>query len=157
MMTQVKNVKHSGNISMTDVIGIARIMRPRSMSRELSGTIREILGTCQSVGCTVDGEAPHDLIEKVQKKPYALCACSPEALSAVIYCAYWHAPPRISICASRSRAAELSAHFVCFGACRRVVTPTFCYYPFRRSATASLTARTSKRDAPSRCFGRHQS
>lgn len=52
---------------MTDVIGIARIMRPRSMSRELSGTIREILGTCQSVGCTVDGESPHDLIDKVQK------------------------------------------------------------------------------------------
>lgn len=56
---------------MTDVIGIARIMRPRSMSRELSGTVREILGTCQSVGCTVDGEAPHDLIVKVRNKPYS--------------------------------------------------------------------------------------
>lgn len=61
---------------MTDVIGIARIMRPRSMSRELSGTIREILGTCQSVGCTVDGEAPHDLIDKVQRKPYSARAPS---------------------------------------------------------------------------------
>ena len=65
-MVQVKNVKHTGNISMQDVIGIARIMRPRSMSREMSGTVREILGTCQSVGCTVDGESPHDLIDKAR-------------------------------------------------------------------------------------------
>jgi len=32
------------------------------MARELSGTIKEILGTAQSVGCTVDGRAPHDII-----------------------------------------------------------------------------------------------
>lgn len=66
MLSQVKNVKHSGNMSLQDVIGIARIMRPRSMSRDMTGTVREILGTCQSVGCTVDGEAPHDLIEKAR-------------------------------------------------------------------------------------------
>ena len=37
-------------------------MRPRSMARELSGTCKEVLGTAQSVGCTVDGRAPHDVI-----------------------------------------------------------------------------------------------
>ncbi|XP_015518680.1 large ribosomal subunit protein uL11 [Neodiprion pinetum] len=60
-----KNIKHSGNLSMDEVISIARVMRPRSMSRELSGTIREILGTCQSVGCTVEGRPPHDLIDEI--------------------------------------------------------------------------------------------
>ena len=64
-------MKHTGNISLQDVIGIARIMRPRSMSRDMTGTVREILGTCQSCGCTVDGEAPHDLIDKAgHRKPY---------------------------------------------------------------------------------------
>lgn len=40
-------------------------MRPRSMARELSGTCKEILGTAQSVGCTIDGKAPHEVIEDV--------------------------------------------------------------------------------------------
>ncbi|ENN80101.1 60S ribosomal protein L12 [Dendroctonus ponderosae] len=60
-----KNIKHSGNISFDDVVDIARQMRPRSMAKNLSGTVREILGTAQSVGCTIDGKAPHDVIDEV--------------------------------------------------------------------------------------------
>lgn len=37
-------VKHSGNLSMDDVIAIARQMRPRSMAKNLAGTCKEILG-----------------------------------------------------------------------------------------------------------------
>lgn len=44
---KVKNVKHTGNISMDDVISIARTMRPRSMAKKLEGTVKEILGTAQ--------------------------------------------------------------------------------------------------------------
>jgi len=62
---KVKNIKHNGNISMDDVIGAARVMRPRSMAREFSGVMKEILGTAQSVGCTVDGMAPHDVIDGI--------------------------------------------------------------------------------------------
>ncbi len=29
---------------------------PRSMSKTIGGVMKEILGTAQSVGCTVDGE-----------------------------------------------------------------------------------------------------
>lgn len=60
-----KNIKHSGNITFDDVLAVARTMRPRSMARELSGTVREVLGTAQSVGCTVDGRPPHDLIDDI--------------------------------------------------------------------------------------------
>merc|ERR1712213_33734 len=62
---KVKHVKHSGNITFDEVINIARIMRPRSMARDLSGTVKEILGTAQSVGCTIDGQHPHDMIDQV--------------------------------------------------------------------------------------------
>ncbi|XP_047066510.1 60S ribosomal protein L12-3-like [Lolium rigidum] len=58
---KVKNIKHSGNISLDDVIEIAKIMSPRSMAKEMTGTVKEILGTCVSVGCTVDGKDPKDL------------------------------------------------------------------------------------------------
>ena len=53
---KVKNIKHNGNITMDDILNSARIMRPRSMSKNLAGVVKEILGTAQSVGCTVDGE-----------------------------------------------------------------------------------------------------
>ncbi|KAF3526743.1 hypothetical protein F2Q69_00048939 [Brassica cretica] len=42
-------------------------MRPRSIAKELSGTVREILGTCVSVGCTVDGKDPKDLQQEIQE------------------------------------------------------------------------------------------
>lgn len=62
---KVKNVSHNGNVTMEQIIDIARTMRPRSMSRYLSGTVKEILGTAQSVGCTVDGSHPHDKIDEI--------------------------------------------------------------------------------------------
>merc|ERR1719391_1639440 len=60
-----KNIKHNGNITMDDIIAAARVMRPRAMSREFSGVMKEILGTAQSVGCTVDGQDPHDVIDGI--------------------------------------------------------------------------------------------
>ena len=62
---KVKNVKHNGNITLDDIIAIARTLRPRSMARELSGTCKEILGTAQNIGCTVDGRPPHDIIDDI--------------------------------------------------------------------------------------------
>merc|ERR1712176_522244 len=62
---KVKNIKHSGNITLDDIIDIARQMRTRSGARHLSGTCKEILGTAQSVGCTVDGQPPHDIIDSI--------------------------------------------------------------------------------------------
>merc|ERR1712151_1189619 len=58
---KVKNVVHNGNITLDQVIEIARTMRERSMARELSGTVKEILGTAFSIGCTVNGESPRDV------------------------------------------------------------------------------------------------
>ncbi|CAG8474933.1 4122_t:CDS:2 [Ambispora gerdemannii] len=60
-----KNIKHSGNISLDEVIEIARTMRFKSYAKHLSGTVKEILGTCNSVGCTVEGESPRDITEKI--------------------------------------------------------------------------------------------
>ncbi|KAL3897139.1 MAG: hypothetical protein SGCHY_003625 [Lobulomycetales sp.] len=61
-----KNIKHSGNIEFSVILDIARKMREKSYARQLKGVVREILGTCFSVGCTVDGESPQDISEKVQ-------------------------------------------------------------------------------------------
>ena len=52
---------------MDQVIDIAKTMRPRSIARNLTGTVKEILGTAQSVGCTVDGCHPHDKIDEINE------------------------------------------------------------------------------------------
>uniref|UniRef100_A0A452U9V5 Large ribosomal subunit protein uL11 n=1 Tax=Ursus maritimus TaxID=29073 RepID=A0A452U9V5_URSMA len=48
-----KNIKCSGN------------MWHQSLARELSRTIKEILGTAHSVGCNVDRCHPHDIIDDI--------------------------------------------------------------------------------------------
>ncbi|XP_043315513.1 60S ribosomal protein L12-like [Cervus canadensis] len=60
-----KNIKHSGNITFDEIVNIARQMWHRSLARELSGTIKEILETAQPVGCNVDGRHPHDIIDDI--------------------------------------------------------------------------------------------
>ncbi|XP_075404820.1 large ribosomal subunit protein uL11-like [Tenrec ecaudatus] len=60
-----KNIKHSGNVTLGELVGIACQMRHGSLARELSGTIKEVLGTAQSVGCNVDGHHFHDIIEAI--------------------------------------------------------------------------------------------
>ena len=34
---------------------------------KFEGTVLEILGTAQSVGCRIDGEDPHDIIEQIHE------------------------------------------------------------------------------------------
>lgn len=60
-----KNIAHSGNIPFDEIIEIGRKMRHKSFAKNLAGTVKEILGTAQSVGCTVDGQPPHDIIEGI--------------------------------------------------------------------------------------------
>ncbi|KZV85889.1 60S ribosomal protein L12 [Exidia glandulosa HHB12029] len=60
-----KNIKHSGNIAFDEIVEIARTMKPKSLARTLANCVKEILGTAQSVGCTIDGKPPHDIIEAI--------------------------------------------------------------------------------------------
>ncbi|KAI0140551.1 ribosomal protein L11 [Xylariaceae sp. FL1272] len=60
-----KNIKHSKSIPIDEIIEIARTMRFKSLAKELSGTVKEILGTCNSVGCQVDGKSPRAIQEDI--------------------------------------------------------------------------------------------
>ncbi|KAI0279362.1 ribosomal protein L11 [Russula aff. rugulosa BPL654] len=60
-----KNIKHSGNIALDEIYEIARTMKFKSLSKDLAGGVKEILGTAQSVGCTVDGRPAHDVIDAI--------------------------------------------------------------------------------------------
>ncbi|KAL4073839.1 60S ribosomal protein L12 [Scleroderma citrinum] len=60
-----KNIKHSGNVSLDEIIDVARTMRSKSLAKDLAGCVKEILGTAQSVGCSVDGKPSHDIIDGI--------------------------------------------------------------------------------------------
>ena len=58
-----KTIRHSQNITFDEIANIAQQMGHQSLAREHSGTIKEILGASQSVGCDVDGRHPHGLTD----------------------------------------------------------------------------------------------
>ncbi|KAL3290843.1 60s ribosomal protein l12 [Colletotrichum asianum] len=61
-----KNIKHSKSVALDEIIEIARTMRYKSFSKDLAGTVKEILGTAYSVGCQVDGKPPQAIIDAIQ-------------------------------------------------------------------------------------------
>ena len=63
-----KNIKHSKSIPLDEIVSIARIMRDaqKSLAKELSGTVKEILGTAFSVGCQVDGRSPKEISDEIE-------------------------------------------------------------------------------------------
>ena len=48
------------------MIECAKIMRPYSNSRAFIGTVMEILGTCVSIGCTVNGSDPKEMQRQIK-------------------------------------------------------------------------------------------
>jgi large subunit ribosomal protein L12e len=42
-------------------------MKPRSCAKDFTGTVKEMLGTAVSVGCTIDRMSPTEVIEKINE------------------------------------------------------------------------------------------
>ena len=58
---KTKNIKHSGNLTGDQILHVARAMRHKSQSISLKGTLKEVLGTAFSVGCTIEGKSAKDV------------------------------------------------------------------------------------------------
>ncbi|MCJ1257234.1 GTPase-activating protein S23 [Lignoscripta atroalba] len=63
-----KNIKHTKSIPLDEVISIAKVMRDhnKSLAKDLTGTVKEILGTAFSVGCQVDGRSPKEISDDIE-------------------------------------------------------------------------------------------
>ncbi len=59
-----------GELSFDSIVKIARIRRPKSLAKSLKGVVKEVLGTCVSMGVKVDGKHPKEVIEEVNKGVY---------------------------------------------------------------------------------------
>ncbi len=56
---------HKGNLTLEQVKKIARAVEEKSLAKNLAGTVKSILGTCLSIGCTVDKQNPKQIIAKI--------------------------------------------------------------------------------------------
>eukprot|EP00178_Gracilaria_changii_P015735 TRINITY_DN44167_c0_g1_i1.p1 TRINITY_DN44167_c0_g1~~TRINITY_DN44167_c0_g1_i1.p1 ORF type:complete len:167 (+),score=30.02 TRINITY_DN44167_c0_g1_i1:11-511(+) len=58
----------SGNISFDEVEKIARWMEEegKSMSKSLEGSVLQVLGSCLSIGCTVDGLSAKEVTRQIK-------------------------------------------------------------------------------------------
>lgn len=65
---KTKNVKHNKNLTIDQVYDVARQMREKSRAKEFKGTVLEILGTCNAIGCTVEGKKPTDIQSAIYKQ-----------------------------------------------------------------------------------------
>jgi len=52
------------------VVRIARIKRPQLLAKTLKAAVKEVLGTCVSMGVTVEGKDPREVQREVDEGVY---------------------------------------------------------------------------------------
>ncbi|MCS7144266.1 MAG: 50S ribosomal protein L11 [Archaeoglobaceae archaeon] len=56
-----------GNIKFEQLIKIAKMKKASSLSYSLKGVVKEALGTCVSMGITVDGKNPKEVLREIDE------------------------------------------------------------------------------------------
>ncbi len=56
-----------GDVNMDQVVRIAKIKRPELLARTLKGAAKEVMGTCVSMGVTVEGKDPREVQKEVDE------------------------------------------------------------------------------------------
>jgi large subunit ribosomal protein L11 len=64
------NTAKVGNLSMEQVVRIARIKRPELLAPTLKDAAKEILGTCVSMGVTAEGKDPREVQKEIDGGKY---------------------------------------------------------------------------------------
>lgn len=59
-----------GNLTMDQLLNIARMKAPRSYSTSLKGVVKEVLGACVSMGVTVEQKEPKEILREIDEGRY---------------------------------------------------------------------------------------
>ena len=62
--------KKVGNLSMDQIIKIAKMKYDTLLGKDLKNKVKEIVGSCISVGVTVDGKSPKEIQKEIDKGTY---------------------------------------------------------------------------------------
>ena len=55
-----------GDLTFEQLLKIARMKKQQSLSYDLRGVVKEVLGTCVSMGVKVEGKNPKDLLVEIE-------------------------------------------------------------------------------------------
>ncbi|MEW5955147.1 MAG: 50S ribosomal protein L11 [Candidatus Micrarchaeota archaeon] len=61
----VKGKKTIGNLSMAQVVKVANMKEASSLARSLKSRAKEVIGTCLSLGVTVDSKNPKQVLKEI--------------------------------------------------------------------------------------------
>jgi len=64
------NTDKVGDLTMEQVVRIAKMKRPQLLASTLKGAAKEMLGTCVSMGVTVEGKDPREVQEEIDAGSY---------------------------------------------------------------------------------------
>jgi large subunit ribosomal protein L11 len=64
------NTAKVGNLTIDQVLRIARMKRPELLSRTLKSAAKEILGVCVSMGVTAEGKDPREVQSEIDQGKY---------------------------------------------------------------------------------------
>ncbi|MEM3745476.1 MAG: 50S ribosomal protein L11, partial [Candidatus Bathyarchaeia archaeon] len=64
------NVEKVGNLSMEQVIKIAKIKRSKLLAKTLKAAVKEVIGSCVSMGVTIDGKDPKAVLREIDEGKY---------------------------------------------------------------------------------------
>jgi large subunit ribosomal protein L11 len=56
-----------GDVNVDQIVRIAKIKRPELLAKTLKGAAKEIMGTCVSMGITVEGKDPREVQKEVDE------------------------------------------------------------------------------------------
>lgn len=59
-----------GNLSMAQVIRVAKIKRSKLLARDLKAAVKEVLGSCVSMGVTVEDKDPREAQKEIDEGKY---------------------------------------------------------------------------------------
>ena len=60
-----------GDLSMEQVVRISKIKRAELLAQDLKSAAKEILGTCVSMGVTIEGKDPREVQKEIDEGKYA--------------------------------------------------------------------------------------
>ncbi len=56
-----------GDVNMEQIVRIAKIKRPELLAKTLKGAAKEVMGTCVSMGVTIEGKDPREAQKEVDE------------------------------------------------------------------------------------------
>ena len=64
------NTEKIGNLSMTQAVKVAKMKHAELLARSLKSAVKEVLGSCVSMGVTVEGEDPREVQKEIAEGKY---------------------------------------------------------------------------------------